>query len=104
MTNKLQTMIERNTLTREWSPNTELLDTYAWPGGYPMFYVTKDNGVLCPKCANDNSALCLATPDSEDFDPQWALVDFGVNWEDTDLYCDHCNKRIESAYAEDDTE
>ena len=24
-----------------------------------------------------------------------------VNWEDAELYCDHCSKRIESAYAED---
>jgi hypothetical protein len=24
-----------------------------------------------------------------------------INWEDPDLICDHCRKRIESAYAED---
>jgi hypothetical protein len=24
-----------------------------------------------------------------------------VNWEDPDLFCDHCGARIESAYAED---
>jgi hypothetical protein len=24
-----------------------------------------------------------------------------VNWEDPDLFCVHCQKRIESAYAED---
>jgi hypothetical protein len=23
-----------------------------------------------------------------------------VNWEDPDLFCDHCGNRIESAYAE----
>jgi hypothetical protein len=104
MNSKLRSMIESNTATREWNPKVDLLDFYAWPGGYPMYYVTKDNGVLCPQCANDNSALCLAAPDSMDFDPQWALVDFDINYEDTDLYCDHCNNRIESAYAEDDNE
>jgi hypothetical protein len=27
------------------------LITYAWPGGYPVFYVTADAGILCPDCA-----------------------------------------------------
>ena len=27
---------------------------YAWPGGYPVYYVTADSGVLCPKCANED--------------------------------------------------
>jgi hypothetical protein len=26
-----------------------------------------------------------------------------VNWENPDLYCDHCGARIESAYAEVDS-
>ena len=28
------------------------LITYAWPGGYPVIYITEDSGVLCPNCAN----------------------------------------------------
>ena len=28
------------------------LVSYAWPGGYPVIYITEDNGVLCPDCAN----------------------------------------------------
>jgi hypothetical protein len=31
----------------------------------------------------------------------WCLVAVDVNYEDNALYCDHCNARIESAYAED---
>jgi hypothetical protein len=27
------------------------LDTYAWPGGYPIYYLDKRGDVLCPKCA-----------------------------------------------------
>jgi hypothetical protein len=27
------------------------LDAYAWPGGYPVFYLDRNNDVLCPKCA-----------------------------------------------------
>lgn len=24
---------------------------------------------------------------------------YPVNWEDNELYCDHCNKQIEAAYS-----
>lgn len=27
---------------------------YAWPGGYPIYYVTRDGGVLCPDCVRKN--------------------------------------------------
>ncbi len=67
---------------------------WAWPGGYPVYYLCADNGVMCPKCANDNAEL-----DDVD-DPQWHLIGQDINWEDPDLYCDNCNERIQSAYAE----
>lgn len=67
--------------------------TYAWPGGYPFFYITQDSGVLCPKCANANLALCQGD------DPQWKVVAQEVNWENEALYCDNCYKIIESAYG-----
>lgn len=75
-------------------------DHYAWPGGYPMYYLTADNGVLCPECANENADLTQGDPS----DRQWHIVANDVNYEDPHLHCDHCNKRIESAYAEDEAE
>jgi len=69
--------------------------TYAWPGGYPLFYITKDGGVLCPKCVNENLELV------EGDDPQWRIVAYDINYEDTELYCDNCNEKIESAYGDD---
>lgn len=72
---------------------------YAWPGGYPLYYITKDGGVLCGKCAREAEAEGLT---SDPGDPQWYIVAAEVNWEDTSLYCDHAGERIESAYAEDD--
>lgn len=65
------------------------LPFYAWPGGYPMFYFDKGNNILCPTCANKND---------EYSDP---IAAYDTNWEDPDLYCDECSKRIESAYTED---
>ena len=76
-------------IRRKWRTFTDL-------GGYPLFYVTKDCGVLCPKCANKNLKLTLGD------DPQWRIVDCDINYEDTSLYCDNCNELVESAYGEDE--
>lgn len=27
---------------------------YAWPGGYPIYYVTRDGAALCPHCVRSN--------------------------------------------------
>lgn len=66
---------------------------WAWPGGYPLFYTTKDGGCLCPTCANDNLELTVQD------DPQWEIVGQEINYEDTELYCDNCGEHIEGAYT-----
>jgi hypothetical protein len=75
--------------------STKELCAYAFPGGYPIFYLDKSNDVLCPDDAN------RAEIDG-DYDgyPQ----DAGINYEDPHLFCDECGERIESAYAEDEDE
>jgi len=72
---------------------------YSSLGCYPIFYLTADNGCLCPQCVEDNIAeACNGGGD-------WRVVVHDVNYEDPYLYCDHCGERIESAYADDpDTE
>ena len=73
--------------------------SYAWPGGYPIFYLAADNGVLCAECANTEPCVKNASDEYPD-DNQWRIVASDINWEDASLYCDNCSKRIESAYAE----
>lgn len=68
---------------------------YTWPGGYEVHYYTKDWGVLCHQCANENMDLTLGD------DPQWQIVAADVNYEDNCCYCDNCNRRIEPEYGED---
>jgi hypothetical protein len=34
-------------------------------------------------------------------DDQFYVVDEFINYEDSDLFCDHCGRRIEPAYGED---
>lgn len=63
------------------------LRKYTDLGGYPLFYLTKRDCVLCPLCANEEKAVIVAAD---------------ANWEDPELYCDECSERIESAYAEDE--
>lgn len=69
---------------------------YAWPGGYPIYYMVEDNGILCPGCANGENGS-EASEDNED--RQWKLVGMDVHWEGESLLCDHCEKEVESAYG-----
>lgn len=72
---------------------------YAWPGGYPLYFVTEDGGVLSFKAAEDNRELIESAIVKND-DDQWRVIACETNWEDPELICDHTNERIPSAYAE----
>ena len=71
--------------------NEGIYPTYAWPGGYPIFYITQDYGILCPDCANEHHHID---------DKQWNVIAAEVNWEDDQVWCDHCSARIEPAYGD----
>ena len=78
----------------------DLSEPYAWPGGYPRYFVTSDGAALSYKAAKDESEL-IETAIAEDLSDGWRVVACDINWEDSDLYCDHTGERIESAYGED---
>lgn len=63
------------------------LIAYAFPGGYPVYYLDREDSVLCPDCAN---ALVPAE--------QKGLV-AALHEEGEPLSCDECGKTIESAYG-----
>jgi hypothetical protein len=65
------------------------LPPYAWPGGYPIYYLTRDGLAVCPRCAN------------REVDDHQAAIAYDINWEAPQLLCDDCGERIESAYADD---
>ncbi len=70
---------------------------FAWPGGYPIYYLFADGEVCCPSCANgQNGSLASETTD----DKQWRLVAAGVNDEDDNMICSHCGGKIESSYGD----
>jgi hypothetical protein len=68
---------------------------YAWPGGYPLFAVTRDGACLCHRCTKSERETIGTTTSTDG----WCVVALETNWEDPHLYCDHCSTKIESAYA-----
>ena len=67
------------------------LPTFAWPGGYPMFYLDGQNSVMCAKCANESHS----DPDEID---SFRPVEFGIHYEGGPLNCDNCSENIDPAY------
>ena len=75
---------------------------YAWPGGYPLYLLTSDGCALCVDCGRkEYKQIVFAIRHGLKYDC-WKIEGAEVNWEDPILNCDHCDKRIESAYAEDE--
>lgn len=71
---------------------------YAWPGGYPLFLIMRDGGVLSIDSARDCWRQIVAAHLRPDYlDKQWQVEAAAINWEDDSLYCDHSGARIESA-------
>lgn len=68
-------------------------------GLYPVYHLCDDGEALCANCANREPQVHTDAPDDG-----WRIVGSGVNWEDPELLCVHCNERIESAYGEPEEE
>ena len=83
-------------------PDTGKLPACAWPGGYPVLYITADCGTLCPDCANSDEAR-FALADCPD-DRQWLIAAYYIHWEGPPETCDHCGKQVESAYGDPENE
>jgi hypothetical protein len=72
---------------------------YAWPGGYPLYWIMADGGALeWNVCKTERRNMLEALANGDRFWRPMALV---INWEDADLTCGHTGKRIESAYGRD---
>jgi hypothetical protein len=74
--------------------------SWAWPGGYPVYFITSDGAALSYAAAKSESELIRASIAERSRDG-WRVTAAAINWEDSDLYCDHTGARIESAYGEE---
>jgi hypothetical protein len=77
---------------------------WAWPGGYPLFYVTEDGEALSFEAVRANLRQVLSAIANRDNSGGWRVIGLEVNYEDSALYCAHTGRRIESAYAEEEAE
>ena len=69
------------------------LSSFAWPGGYPLLYVNKDNEVFCPDCANE------IEKSGEDWEkPTYCFAHF----EGKPIVCEECGAGTESSYGDPD--
>lgn len=61
---------------------------YAWPGGYPITYLSEFGHQYCPKCA------------AQEADPP--IVTCEISWEGPDDHCDGCGAVLPTAYGDPD--
>ena len=73
---------------------------YAWPGGYPYYFITADGAALSFAAAQENAAQIRDAIISQDTHSGWCVCAMDINWEDTALTCEHTGGPIESAYGE----
>jgi hypothetical protein len=76
----------------------DLDEPYAWPGGYPRYFITNDGEALSFAAAKENQPL-IEQSISQACNDGWQVVACEINWEDSSLTCADTGKRIESAYV-----
>lgn len=75
---------------------------YAWPGGYPLYFIAADGEALSFKAVQENQAPVIEAMNNPGTDKQWEVIGYQINWEDENLYCAHSNDLIECAYTSDE--
>lgn len=78
----------------------DLQNPYAWPGGYPRYFVMDDGEALSFNAAIENQEL-IESSIKENSNDGWRIIACEINWEDESLYCDHTGEKIQSAYGGD---
>ena len=73
---------------------------YAFPGGYPRFFITHDGEALSFESATKNRKLIVNAITDNDKTGGWLVIGCDINWEDQHLFCADSNKKIESAYGD----
>jgi hypothetical protein len=73
---------------------------YAWPGGYPYYFIMADGCALAFTTAlTERKEIFRAM--TYNHNKAWIVVAIAINWEGTTLYDAHTGEKIESAYGED---
>ena len=87
--------LEQFKLERWIDKDSNRLQSWAWPGSYPIYYIDGFNSALCPDCANEY----YKEPDEDErFNPKFG----DINYEDNSLFCEKCNQQIKCAYKNEE--
>ena len=73
---------------------------YAWPGGYPVYAYMADGEAICFECTRDN----LEVHEDATCHDGWCFVGADIYWEGAPMNCANCNKELESAYGDPDSD
>ena len=74
---------------------------YAWPGGYPLYFLSSDGSVLSFAAVRGELRQVLHALRHPGHDPWWEVVTVCTNWEEPDLCCEHTGQPIPCAYPQD---
>jgi hypothetical protein len=75
---------------------------YAWPGGYPLFFLASDGAALSFDAVRDMFREIVAAHLRPTRGDGWLIDGVDINWEDASLTCAHTGKLIHCAYGEEE--
>lgn len=78
-----------------------LAEPWAWPGGYPRYFITSDGAALSYRAAREEAEQ-IEYAIANKLSDGWRVVAVDINFEDADLFCDHTGEKIEAAYADEE--
>jgi len=73
---------------------------YAWPGGYPLYFVLADGEALSFESAKRERREILEAMAGRGWGDLWTPVALEVNWENSSLKCVHSGESIPAAYSD----
>ncbi len=87
------------TISQILADNNGEVPAYAWPGGYECYFITKDGGVLCHQCVEQNLEQIKEAESEGNWDAQWAVIACeNLSMNESELICDHCGRVIDHGW------
>lgn len=71
---------------------------FAWPGGYQLYWITSDGAALSFDSVRAEFRQ-IAYAIKHNLRDGWRVVASAVNYEDTELTCEHSGKAIPASYV-----
>ena len=77
-------------------------EKFAWPGGYEIYGITSDCGVLCCDCMRREYRL-IAYARRHNYNDDWNVQAIALDCEtDAHTACDHCGRTIIEDFCENE--